>query len=209
MAAVLVQLVPKYSTNTDCTSILFSDQTPWYNAVTAPTGYDDSGVNSTDPDDVNTNAAYLDITPLSTGTKYTVQIPDINFDKTEIGKSGFTTASIPASTFGASTIPDGIYKVTYRFTLLSNGRKVSVTNYIACTCAIDCCINEQLLTLGCCSDCSDEKNNRKIYNLYRAHMLRDKIKYQLACNDAQGAQNTINCLTEFCNITTCNSCGNR
>src|SRR5690348_894924 len=111
----LVQVKQSIINNQDCSSLLWADLTGWYNAVTNPFGYDDSGVYSTDPDDILTTAAYVDVTPLSTGTTYTTQIPSANFDKNQIGKSGFSTVSIPGSTFGADSIPDGIYKVTYRF----------------------------------------------------------------------------------------------
>jgi hypothetical protein len=205
----VVQVVPNLSTTQGCDAILWADFTPYYNSITSPFGYDTTGVNSTNPSDVDTNHAYLDITPISTGVLYTLQIPSANFDATQIAKAGFSTFSIPASTFGASTIPDGIYKLTYRFQLISSGKIYQVTKYFKIICAIQCCIDKQLNKLGCCTDCKDEKNNRVIYNLYRVHMLKDKIDYQLACNDITGAQSTVNCLTDFCNLTVCDSCTNK
>lgn len=202
----LVQVKQNIINNQNCSSLLWADLTGWYNSTTNPYGYEEGGVHSTDPDDILTTAAYVDITPLSTGTKYTVQIPSANFNKTEIGKSGFSTVEIPSSTFSADTIPDGVYKVTYRFQLISSRKKVQVTQYIVSTCSIDCCINKKLEQMGCCNDCSDDKNNRDIYNLYRVHMLRDKIKYQLVCNNAAGAQETLECIQQYCNSISCSSC---
>ncbi len=202
----LVQIVPNFYISDSCSKILWQDETQLYNSVLHPRGYDDTGVNSTDPDDVNTNTAYLDITPLSTNIKYTVQIPSTIFDKANIGTTGFSQYKILPVDIANTNIPDDVYKCTYRFKLISTGQEISTTVYLAVTCTVDCCIDGKLSALKCCNDCSDESNNRKIHDLYRAHMLRDKIAYQISCNNPTGAQETINCLQQYCNSKPCTNC---
>ncbi len=202
----VVQIVPNFFVSDSCDKILWRDDTQLYNAYTAPRGYDPTGVNSTDPADVDTNNAFLDVTPYGGTITTTVQIPSGIFDQANIGTTGFSAYQVTASDLGLNTLLDGVYKCVYRFKLISTGQTISTTVWLAVTCTVDCCIDSKLSTLKCCNDCSDESNNRKIHQLYRAHLLRDVIAYQLSCNNPSGAQANIDCLKQYCNAKPCSNC---
>jgi len=202
----MLQLKIKVITNDASTSFYFSDVTPLYNAVSDPTGYDLTGINNFDPDDIDTSRIYLDVT-LPDSSAVNLTIPSSAFDTANIGGTGLITYEIPATDLGFSEkLSDGIYKFLYKFYSNDGSKNFSCAAYVAVTYDICCCLQKKLANITLCSSCSDSQKNKSISDLYANWMLHSKIDHQLACHDATGAQETIDFLTNYCNIKKCDSC---
>jgi len=56
------QLQINITESSNCESFYFNDATPLYNSVSAPTGYDPTGVSNFNPNEIDTDRIFLDVT---------------------------------------------------------------------------------------------------------------------------------------------------
>lgn len=194
----------KVTTSRDCASFLFQDITPAYNFLSAPNGYDPTGANCVNPNNLDPDLITVEVTNVTTSTSpVIVTIPSSAFDPTAI--PGIVNYQITSSILG-STISDGVYKFTYTVVDMSdNNRIYNRTCYMVSDCNICCTLEQMLKDLKTCGTCND-KNTKTTNKLYEAYMLRAKAHHLAACHDFAGAKEVLDYLTTLLDIKTCDSC---
>lgn len=202
---MLLKLKTEITQNDDSSSFFFSDVTPFYNSVSYPNGYDLTGINGFNPDDIDTTRLLLDIT-LPDSSVVNLVIPDTAFDTANIGTTGLITYEIPYSLLGySSQLSDGIYKFTYTIYSLDGTKSFTRSCYITVLYNICCCLEKKLASLPLCSKCSD-KQKKQIDSLWDAYMRKSVVTHLVACHKNTEAQEHIDYLTNYCNIKNCDSC---
>lgn len=197
-------LEQKIYTNDASTSFYWGDVTPLFNAVSETGGYDLSGVNNFDPDDIDTTRMFLDIT-LPDNSVVSITLPDTTFDTANIGTIGLLTHEITATDLGfTTTLQDGIYKFVYKIYSQDGSKSYTASSYISVSYAICCCLEKKLASLSTCPTCSG--NTKKLSDLWNAWMLQSKINHLVACHNLDGANTVFDYLTDYCNIKNCDSC---
>ncbi len=193
-------------TNDTSTSFFFSDVTPLYNAVSAPGGYDTSGVTNFNPSDIDTSRVFIDVTlPDLSVVSFTVPGGDLNVGN--VGTIGLFTYEISATDLGfSSTLEDGIYKFYYKIYSQDGSQTYSASSYIVVSFAICCCLESKLVDLTTCTNCSGTSHTKKLENLWNAWMLQSKLKHLVACHNLDGANVVFDYLSDYCNIKNCDSC---
>ena len=201
MALILETYVTE---NENCSSFFFHDSTPLYNSVENPGGYDPTGVNGTNPNNIDTTNLLLQIT-LPNNTTVDIDIPSEDFNISNIGKTGLITTKITAVALGyTSKITDGIY--TFKYTITVGSTPYYNTCKILANCQVCQCLERKLIDINLCTNCTESQRTRRINDLYHAWMLKDKAKHAVSCNDVSSAINIINYLSDYCNISRCDSC---
>ncbi len=192
----------------DCKTFYFFDTTPLYNAISAPNGYDPTGVDSVDPADIDQGLSELVVT-LPDGTEVHFDMETYgDYDETRLttdGKNLFQF-SISYSDLGFdSTLADGIYKFHY-IIYVGDGDALptyQTISYVVQDCAACCCLDEKLAAIKYCRDCKENKDIKELYDLY---LKRCAAKILAACGDYQGAQVALDYITDACAIKKCNGC---
>lgn len=200
------QLKINITESSNCESFYFNDATPLYNSVSAPNGYDLTGVSSFDPNEIDTDRIFLDVT-LPSNEVVSLTIPSSVPDVDNIGSTGYITYEITASMLGFSNkLDDGVYKFEYKIYSQNSSLTYTASCYSAQTCQVCCCLNQKLKDITICSNCSEESKSKKQKQYRDMYMLKDQAKYLAACFDNIGAQKVIDFLTSYCNIKNCDSC---
>jgi len=190
-------------TGTNDLTVIFNDNTPLYNATSAPGGYDNTGVSCYDPSDTDTSTLLLSIQYLDDGvldTAVDVVIPPASFVIADIGGTGVITYEIPAADYEFS---DGIYYSVYSFEDSSTGLTYTKGTYFAVTNTLKCCLNLKLKEIPICPTCDKSKTTQA---LFEAQMFLDWIDEMLICENYTGAQILLDYLNDFCDIENCSSC---
>lgn len=201
MALILETYVTE---NENCSSFFFHDSTPLYNSVESAGGYDVTGVNGFDPDTIDTDDLILQIT-LPDSTVVEITIPSEDFDIDNIGGIGLITTEITAVALGSTKITDGVYTFKYIITD-GNGRSYYNTCRILANCQVCQCLERKLIDINLCTNCTETQRSRRISDLYHAWMLKDKAQHAISCNDVSSGISIINYLSDYCNISRCDSC---
>tara|TARA_R110000868_G_scaffold14414_2_gene67070 strand:+ start:60789 stop:61403 length:615 start_codon:yes stop_codon:yes gene_type:complete len=200
------QLQINITESSNCESFYFNDATPLYNSVSAPTGYDPTGVSNFDPNDIDTDRIFLDVT-LPSGNIISLTIPNTVPNVSNIGTTGYITYEITAAMLGFSNkLDDGVYKFVYKIYSLNSSLTYTTSCYSAQTCQVCCCLNQKLKEITFCSNCSEQTKTKKQQQYRDMYMLKDKADYLAACFDNVGAQEVIDFLTSYCGIKNCDSC---
>lgn len=190
----------------DCKSFYFKDITPAYNVLTDPNGYDTTGVNGIDPNNIDDTQILLDIT-LPSGTEVNLTIDAANFDPATIPgvvQYQVTLAAVnSAASLALTDFEDGVYKFVYTITDSSDNKVYSVTCYYAKTCTICCELDKRLIDITICRNCD---KSRDINTLWEAYMLEKKYNHLVACHDFDGADEVLQYLNDLLDIEHCDSC---
>lgn len=189
----------------DSTYWLFNDCTPLYQALSAPGGYDPTGMNGFDPNDIDTSNMTLDIYDYNAAAS----VPTITLSSGlvvigDIGGTGLITEQFtPADLSYTGTIPDGVFRFTYQITTISTGVTYQVIKYVAKLSSTRCCLDKRLLKVDLCPTC---KKDKTVQDLFTALMLSDQVNTMLECKDYTGAQSVISYLKDYCAAQKCEDC---
>jgi hypothetical protein len=190
--------------NSSSDGIIFNDYTPLWNAISAPGGYDPTGANCFDPNDIDTSTITVQVYSYVTGANLDlITIPPGTPVISDIGGTGYITYTLTDTDLGISGIADGIYKLTYSFDD-NTGVTYTKVKYIACTNEIRCCLDQKLKAINFCPDCNFTE---KMQTLAINNLLLDVIDEFLECENYTQAQEVLDYLGDFCNIQTCQNCG--
>lgn len=134
-----------------CTRLTFTDQTGEYDALTNPTGYDQTSTVNPATTDFE-NAVLEIITPDNLVYVFSdsviSSISGIFYDPTFPGDSYPNTDTeveyqIAAQDIGYNPkVKDGVYKVSYKLIDSVDG-ELSTTKYFLLTCQVECCIDRK------------------------------------------------------------------
>lgn len=148
----------------------------------------------------------FNVTGIVTGVPTATQFTFTSSGLTNNSSTSGGTAKVYTNT-SFSSLTDGVYKIVYNVTGPVSG--VSTVHTTTCYVVVDCAISDTLTSmlkdLNCCNNCSDA-NNHKLNLLYQAYLLREKACYLASCQDFQGAQDILDCLTAMLGSVSCDSC---
>jgi len=192
----------------DCKNFYFFDTTSLWNAISAPDGYDPSGLNGIDPSNISLPDSTLLVTlPDGTVVSFDLEVyADFDIARLIADGRNLIQFTIPYSDLGfGSTLADGMYKFTY--ILYNDALNVTYqsTCYFVNTCQVCCCLDQKLAKLNICTNCGDTYS-KQVQRLYDLYLKRDSAQLLAGCGDYVGAQQVVDYLTTQCAIKTCDGC---
>lgn len=189
----------------DCSTITISDATGYYDVVTNPYGYDITGVDNFDPNDIDLTTGKL-IFRLSDGTETTLDLVAGDFNVDNIGTTGLINKEVTFADLDLSGIEsDDVLRITYTYND-TDGNKYSKTIYTLKDCIARCNLNDMLLDIDSCENCKDATTNKKINDTMMAKIILEGAKYKLACNDVTGAKRALDYVNDLTSDHNCDSC---
>jgi hypothetical protein len=195
-----------------CTRLTFTDQTGEYDALTNPTGYDQTSTVNPATTDFE-NAVLEIITPDNLVYVFSdsviSSISGIFYDPTFPGDSYPNTDTeveyqIAAQDIGYNPkVKDGVYKVSYKLIDSVDG-ELSTTKYFLLTCQVECCIDKlygKVNPVSC--DCGTDSSLKAAME---AEGYVCAAKAALACGKISKAKQLLQKAESVCASLNCKCC---
>lgn len=189
--------------STDCTNFFWHDSTLLWNAISSPYGYDPTGVQGFDPNNIVITESVVNVS-IPDGSIISIQLTDDDYDLDRLNITGtnLIQRTISYSDLGFSEkLEDGVYTFNYRLKDTS-GIIHLASCYVVQDCQLCCCLDAKLKDLSLCSDCE----NKEIQSLYDLYLRRDSARMLAACGDITGANEMLAYIAQVCASKKCSTC---
>tara|TARA_R110000868_G_C10809103_1_gene757702 strand:- start:149 stop:742 length:594 start_codon:yes stop_codon:yes gene_type:complete len=181
----------------NCSQLTITDVTGLYNATLNLYGWNQ-------PDDVDTrdatSAATISLTIGGTTLDYDVVTQLVTVPTTQ---EDTELVTIDIADFGLTSIPDGLYTITYNVTV--GGEEYTITKTGLSTCAAQCCIDNRFKQFpdklaACCNQCEEAEF---IKETYIGQALIDGLHYAYLCGNLSVINKNLTRIQRICGNIDC------